>query len=173
MLLPPVRLYCSDREMTPLSHAALPIIIAVAVDCRHIARTGAPLVNRWHILAIGISGMLPDVLDPHILLSDRLNSWTHTGWFMGLVTVICLGAARRVPAHHRPAFLLCCMAICLHIVSDLLSGGVALLPPFVGVVGDYYIPVRYWLHIDLVTIVGAYLLCWRSRHLLRAVGRKI
>jgi len=46
----------------------------------------------------------------------------------------------------------------------MVSGGVNLMPPFGTPIGDYYFPVRYWLQLDLVTIIAAYLVCWYTRH---------
>ena len=53
---------------------------------------------RWKELwLIGAAGALPDVLNPHIYLSERHISWSHSlvGWICFLILLIALGRWKR------------------------------------------------------------------------------
>ena len=150
--------------MTAGTHLALPIIVAGALNLRRVIETDEPLFSRWHVLLIGIGGLLPDLITPHISLHARYTSWSHTAWFFLCFLVLCLMVAKCLPSRHQAATHFCWAAVLLHILCDMISGGVNLIPPFGHPVGDYYFPVRYWLHLDVVTIIAAYLVCWYRRH---------
>lgn len=153
--------------MTAGTHFALPIVVAGSLSLRRAIRTGEPLLSRWHILLVGISGLLPDIMTPHISLQSRYTSWSHTLWFFLGFLVLCLAVAKWLPSDHRAAAHCCWFAVLLHLLCDMISGGIDLVQPFGSPVGDYYFPVRYWLHLDLATVLGAYLICWYTRHHLK------
>ena len=151
--------------MFVISHAALPLIAAGLYNIRSVKRNAVPAFHRREIALIGCFGALPDILTPHISLADRYASWSHTAWFFAAILAACLLLARRY-RDYRTMLTFCWGAVLLHLLCDTITGGVNFLPPFGRPIGDYYIPVKYWLQLDLVTMIGAYFFCWRARHLL-------
>ena len=66
---------------------------------------------------------------------------------------------------------MCVFAVILHLLCDMVSGGVNLLPGRCRPLGGYYFPARYWLWLDLASLVAAYLVCLRTRRALARMGR--
>ena len=153
--------------MTAGTHFAIPIVVAGSFNLFSISKTHQALLSRWHILLIGISGLLPDILTPHIRLQARYDSWSHTAWFLFSFFLLCIILAMCLPARHKAAAHFCWLAALLHILSDMVSGGINFIPPFGRPIGDYYLPFPYWLHLDGITILAAYIMCWYARHRLR------
>ena len=153
--------------MFATTHIALPVIAAQVLNLRFVVRSGRQLFNRWHFTAIGICGFLPDIVNPHLDLWARYSSWSHTAWFFIGFLFIALASTRFLPKQHRLTMHLCWFAVLLHILCDLISGGVNLLPPYSAIVGDYWVVPELWLYTDLFSIITLYTLSVITRNRLK------
>lgn len=64
---------------------------------------------------------------------------------------------RNCPGRRRLAALLS-FAYGLHLACDAVSGGITWLAPFSArIIGDYYVPPRWWIPLDFIFILAAYL----------------
>jgi hypothetical protein len=134
------------------SHVCLPIALAYVANTVSVLRRGQALYSGREILLLGLAGLLPDLLDPHLFLTDRFGSWTHNAWFPAGVLVVMLAAwACRVVKNPRMIFGFPA-AVALHIGCDAITGGVRLFPPYDHMVGRYYIASTHWLLLDAISI---------------------
>ncbi len=143
--------------MTPITHFCFPLICAMAVDSPR-GWQDPPAFTKRELIEIGIGGMLPDIIDPHLSLALRLGSWTHSIIFVLLIVAII----KIMDVHHscrwQHWFV---FAVGSHLFLDALSGGVRLWYPAEHVVGGTLIPFFLWLPIDVVCASTAYFLWWR------------
>ena len=142
--------------MSPVTHALLPLWFGHRWIPKR-EKDGIPSFKISGILAL--SGLLPDLLSPHISLDARHASPPHSltglACFATLVAVVC---ATRIGSAHKKIGALCVAAYAAHIACDLIAGGVPLFRPFSRViVGQNYIPYWMWDAADLVLIVYVYL----------------
>lgn len=150
------------------THACLPVIAIGTVDLVRTSQKKEPLLKNWHLVFIGIAGMLPDLLWPHTSIQARLSSWTHTLWFLIVTLPIVYFISRRWIKKKLFMFVLFFwLAMALHIFADMVSGGVSFLYPIKEVFGTYYIAWAYWIRIDLLFVTATILV-----YLIRAVLRK-
>jgi membrane-bound metal-dependent hydrolase YbcI (DUF457 family) len=141
--------------MTPVTHALLPVFLGR----RWLPKRsdGAP---SWAASgAVAFSGVLPDVLNPHLGLEARHEAFSHSlvAWmiFAGL---LALTARHPRLAPHRRILALCGAAYAAHIACDLITGGVPLFAPIESLVwGDAWLPFRSWFVFDGALLVHAYL----------------
>ncbi len=143
--------------MTPITHALLPAVLS------------SPLLPRWrprdYYVAAGIvalSGLLPDILTPHISLAARFASWSHSifafAGFMVLVLVLALSAPEGLP--WRLA-LLASFAYLSHLFLDGIAGGVpGLYPLSHAVFGMRLIRFHSWLYFDVVFLLLSCVVFW-------------
>lgn len=140
--------------MSPVTHALLPLFFG---------HRWIPQNNRIPSFKISgliaLSGLLPDILSPHLSLEARYASLPHSltglACFAALVAVICV---TKIGAAHKKIGALCIAAYAAHIFCDLIAGGVPLFRPFSRIiVGQNYIPYWTWDAADLVLIVYVYL----------------
>ncbi len=124
-----------------------------------ISGTRSEKIAVWRTaLIIGIVGAMPDMMDPHVTLEERLRSWSHslTAWAGSSVLfgVICLARQR----WWTPMLVLgLSLTYFSHIVGDAIAGGVGWSYPFGGhVIGDYYIIPQWWIPLDYVCVAVAY-----------------
>jgi membrane-bound metal-dependent hydrolase YbcI (DUF457 family) len=150
-------------KMTVVSHFALPVIVAGFINLRAVRRSGQPVFGRLDMALIGLCGILPDLLTPHLSLMARYSSWSHTLWFFAAFLSLALALARLLAPRRRMVLRMCVGAVFLHILCDTVSGGVNLVPGLGRPLGDYYVSPRYWLWLDLVALVAAYLVCHCAR----------
>jgi len=158
--------------MTWGTHISLPVIVAGAHNLRAFAKRNEFPLERKHFALIALCAVLPDVLSPHIGIAARQASWTHSAWVALGGLAACLLAAWKAPRGWRTALWFSLLALSLHIFCDAISGGVTLFIPFGDVVGDYYVSPEYWLPLDLVTMIAAYLIWWRCRQQLKRARRE-
>ena len=110
---------------------------------------------------VGLSGALPDLLNPHLSLEARLSSWSHgmpfVGILAGLLLLGCIPKASPLTII-RASYLL--FAYCLHLFCDGISGGIAWLYPFSDmVIGSAFIkPGLLWFASDFLLVITAYVL---------------
>lgn len=140
--------------MDTITHALAPVIIA-----RLISRDeGWP--KRKDYLLIGLAGALPDLLNPHLSLESRMASWSHGIPFWAAFTIalalVSLVKKRWIPASSAISMSL---AYVFHLFCDAISGGVNWLHPFGKFVwGDYFVDPVYWVPLDIVLVLTAYVL---------------
>lgn len=142
------------------SHFALPVIAATLVDFGRLAVGRQRLFSNRELLLVGLFGVLPDLLSPHLRLSARLTSWSHTLWFaagtLPLLAVL-FGRGRRAGRWRMTAF--CWTAILLHLLADAVSGGIAPLYPLTGFRwGWYLVPWPLWGEIDVAMLTAMLIL---------------
>jgi hypothetical protein len=148
--------------MTIVTHALSPIIVASTVNALSLKFQRKNIFTFRQLFAIGLAGIIPDVLGMHFSLEGRYSSWTHTIWFVIGVYPICLYIARRF--FHSKWILMTHMlwfAVIFHLALDSKSGGIVLFYPYGSVVGDYLIGWDYWVRADLVLImIMTFLTVW-------------
>jgi hypothetical protein len=144
-----------------VTHACAPVVIALAIDALRLHNGRNRLFSNRPLIAIGLAGALPDLLNPHLSLRARYSSWTHTLWFILAVypvfAVICRNWFRqqRVLLTH---FLW--LATVAHLATDTISNGTRPLYPYGPVVSYRVIRggVYHWVRFDFAFIVAAALL---------------
>ena len=157
--------------MTVVSHFMLPVIAAGCLELSAVRRSGRPLFGLRGLALVGFCGTLPDLLTPHLSLGARYTSWSHTLWFLAAVLLLGLALARMLEPRRRAVVWMCLFAVFLHLLCDMVSGGVNLLPGLCRPLGGYYFPARYWLWLDLASLVAAYLVCRHARQALASMIR--
>jgi heme A synthase len=140
--------------MTIVTHALSPVLVASTVNVFSLKYQRKIIFTFKQLLAIGMAGIIPDILGMHFSLEGRYTSWTHTIWFVIGIYPVCFGVARRF---FQSQWLLMThmlwFAVIFHLALDSKSGGVALFYPYGDVVGDYLIGWDYWVRADLILIV--------------------
>ena len=138
--------------MDIVTHSLAPVILARLV-CR-----GENRLSGRALTAIGVAGSLPDLLNPHISLDARMNSWSHGLPCWAVFSLACAAARawqpQRVPT--RLAVLLA-SAYLLHLVCDAVSGGINWLHPAGNFVwGDSWVDPLWWIPLDVFFLLTAY-----------------
>lgn len=153
--------------MLPGAHFCIPIAIGSLVNLRSVQQEGRLVFDKRALLYGGLFGVLPDLVNPHISLQARHESWSHTIWFvLGTAAVIYAYQAlsRQITRPHAHFFVL---ALALHLFCDAITGGIYPLGPSGPLVGAYYLAPIYWLAADVATYFAAYLLHWAAHQRLR------
>ncbi len=139
--------------MNVITHALLPVAAKQFVELREPGgNTYRRQVKAWVVL--GAFGALPDCLDPHISIGARYNSYSHSWWFTLCVIAAC--AVFALVRRKRPEAMLavwCSGAYVLHVVGDIVSGGL----DFLGtgeVMGGWWIPPELWPVFDLGFVIA-------------------
>ena len=143
------------------THVLIPVIVYGLM--RQEGLTSGGSVEKMAIVRtaviIGIVGAMPDAMDPHRTLEERLNSWSHS-----LLACVGFSALFFGVSLVRDGWVSRWFALGLgatyfsHVVGDAVAGGVGWSYPFFrSVIGDYYIPPEWWIPLDLVCVVVAYL----------------
>lgn len=138
--------------MDAISHALIPVL------CVRLATKGPEWLGRWGLVYIGVSGALPDLLNPHLSLESRMISWSHGLPFWLGLSMAFLVTSLFLRDKFSPQLAACMSsAYLLHIACDAISGGIDLLYPFgTWVVGYYWVDPMLWIPIDIVLILVSY-----------------
>ena len=145
------------------THACLPVLIVSAIDIIRLSSKKTKFLNNRQLALIGLAGILPDFLWPHFSMQQRLNSWTHTLWFLLLlIPVVLLFARWKIKKDYLKFTLIFWIAASLHVLMDALSGGIKFFYPYGNVIGDYYISHPTWITWDIVFISSTALLLFSS-----------
>jgi membrane-bound metal-dependent hydrolase YbcI (DUF457 family) len=138
--------------MRVVTHFTLPIILAGFLNLWSLFKNRKLLIKIHFLLLIGICGALPDILSPHLSLQARYSSWSHNLWF--IIASVFLGfiILRRLPDRFHPVVYLGCLGIILHILCDMISGGINWFNPYGEPVGKYYVHWRLWRILDWATV---------------------
>lgn len=140
--------------MDTITHALIPVI------CVRLAAGRKQWLGRWGLVQIGLAGALPDLLNPHLSLESRMISWSHGLPFCLAFSMIILIGSLIIRDRLSPQVAACMSAAyILHIGCDAISGGVDLLYPFgTWVLGYYWVDPMWWIPIDIVLILVAYMM---------------
>ena len=142
------------------THFSLPVIAAEAVNIFSGKKYKKLLFNKIQILIIGICGVLPDLIDPHLLLEARYTSWTHTIWFfLGFIIMTAPFLLKR-----KSLIVMCWAAVGLHLLCDMVSGGIVLFYPWGKSIGFYFFSPVYWLLLDAATITIGISMYWLAHY---------
>lgn len=148
------------------THICLPLIIAGISDWNRVRRHREPRFTRAQLYVVALGGILPDLLSLHVSLEARHNSPVHTLWFplalLPLFLVLALPGFRR---YLHVAFM-AWIGVLLHLFGDLISGGIPFWGVNNGIVGRYYVPPVFWWPLDVVMILTAWYVFFRTRFLL-------
>jgi hypothetical protein len=136
------------------AHAMLPVVISTAGDIVSSARYRKTVFSAGDRWAVAFCGILPDILRPHLGLSSRLTSFSHTVWFVMLALPIILILSYLWHSRNFVRFaMICWFAILLHLCCDMISGGIAPFYPLFGIkIGFYHIQPKFWILLDVMTI---------------------
>ncbi|MEP2774388.1 MAG: metal-dependent hydrolase [Luteolibacter sp.] len=150
--------------MDTITHALLPVIIY-----EMSRRESSEWAGKRGVIAIGVGGALPDLINPHLSLAARMSSWSHGLPFWLVLTAALLIAAYFSGRKFSLLLALACSAACLlHIFCDAISGGVNFLYPFGAFVwGKYWVHPVLWIPLDVACLLICYYL-FRLRPLLKA-----
>lgn len=114
---------------------------------------------------VGIVGLLPDLLNVHVTLSARHNSFSHTIWLPILIFfVYSIPCVIKETLPRRFIFWFP-FAVLLHLFLDIVSGGVRFFYPSPSIIGKYLIPPHMWVLLDvffLSLIVVTYKSCYKK-----------
>ena len=156
--------------MNIATHACAPVAAALAIDAVRLHSGRDRLFSRGRLIAIGCAGALPDLLNPHLALSARYSSWTHTLWFVlaayPVYAIIC-----RTWFRQRWILLTNCLwlATVAHLATDTVSNGTRPLYPWGPVIAWRLVRGGFihWLRFDLAFILATVVLALWTRRLER------
>jgi hypothetical protein len=143
--------------MNIIAHSLLPVVIKQFCEFKNFS--GLEYRNQvkgW--IAIGIAGSLPDMIDPHLTIGARYDSYSHTWLFVSAFVLVCIITfffARR--KWYNRVSLWCALAYLLHVAGDIASGGIDFLHTG-NVIGGWWITPELWPVLDLLLLVGFILL---------------
>ncbi|MDP4778992.1 MAG: metal-dependent hydrolase [Akkermansiaceae bacterium] len=148
--------------MNIFTHALSPVIIT------HLCMPASKKLPRRSLIAIGVAGALPDLLNPHLYLEARMTSWSHALPFWTCLTIVLLLASlfskKRLPLGLS---IILSAAYLFHLICDAISGGINWLYPCSNYIwGTYWVSPLYWVPLDLLCILTCYYL-FRLRPLLK------
>jgi hypothetical protein len=142
--------------MNVITHALLPALLATPV----LPRTSMKEFYRAAGI-VAIAGALPDLVNPHLSLSARYASWSHSVFALAGFGVLLVLVRWLAP--NRLSWKLATLAwfACgLHLFGDSVSGGIAFFHPFSTEIirpDRRWIPYRWWWRCDgaclLATII--------------------
>lgn len=140
--------------MDIFTHALAPVILTRLIIGRQ------SWLSNWGLVAVGLAGAMPDLLNPHLSLEARHASWSHGLPFWVIFSVLAVAVTRfgKLASSWKLALLIS-LAYLFHMVCDAISGGVDWFYP-VGhlLVGDYLVDPLYWVPLDVVLFLTAYYL---------------
>ena len=143
--------------MTLVTDALLPLALG-----RRWLRGADGTLRKRDMAIVAFAGILPDVLAPHIHLEGRYQAFSHTVWacaiFAGLLLAANLARPKQLP---RPLAALCLGAYLLHLLCDMISGGIAPFHPFSATRhGGHVVNYLVWYLCDVLLFLHAWL-TWR------------
>ncbi len=136
--------------MNTITHALLPVIIASVIERTDRGADRNEVFSNREIIALGVFGAAPDLLNPHLSLAARYTSWSHGfPFWVGLTLVMVIGSLFIKKRFPPGMAIWLSAAYLLHLVCDLVAGGIAWSYPLGGtVVGKYYVRPEWWAWID-------------------------
>ena len=143
----------ANIKMNIVSHIVYPIVFAQSANVYRKHKRQVALFNWRQLFLIGLCGALPDLMFPHLTWSGRYTSIFHSVWFLAAAFFLAFLLARKFQKF-RGLIYFCWLAACFHLLCDMITGGINLYAPFGDrVVGDSYIPLKYWISLDVTGIL--------------------
>lgn len=146
------------------AHATVPVLLASLFDLAAVVRRRQPLFHVRELLAVGLAGILPDILSPHLSLHARLTSWSHTVWFLLVLYFLLIPATRLL---YKKRWIIMTQAlwfgVAIHLFMDLSAGGIAPFYPLGERIGFYLVHFRNWIKVDLILVPMTILLVFANR----------
>ena len=141
--------------MTPVSHALLPVFFGQ----RWIPQTPSGPSPRI-VVIVALSGVLPDLINPHLSLDARHTAWSHSLVAWLIFTCVVAALAWWFPrVFTKPVLILCSAAFLGHLGCGAITGGIAGLLPFSKTVhGGNYLPYWLWITCDGALLLYFYLI---------------
>jgi hypothetical protein len=112
--------------MLPIAHASAPLLALAVYNKIKKVKNGEKIPSFWFIV-IGIAGILPDLLKPHLSASERLgisHSIFFPLFFLGFYLVL-----KSFKNKYGIYFLLFFWGTLLHLILDMVTGVVFLFYP--------------------------------------------
>ena len=145
--------------MNTITHALIPLIAAGIYERSYRVDEGRRhLLSIKMLIAVGVFGAAPDILNPHLSLDARYTSWSH-GLIFWLILTVCISLFSVAKRKVLPPYMIPWLsgAYLLHIICDAISGGVAWSYPFgQSIVGAYYVAPIWWIPLDIALFLTAY-----------------
>jgi hypothetical protein len=138
-----------------VTHTLLPVCLGLAVENVSLATGHSHFFPRWGLVAIGAFGALPDICSPHLSLEARLESFSHTLGFLGLLLPLSAMTAVFFEKDGRWKLAIgCWLAAVLHLAADAVAGGIPWLRPWrADILGGSLIPAAHWFWYDAIFLV--------------------
>ncbi len=147
--------------MNTVTHALLPLVVAGLCERSwRLPNERKGYFSRGDLIAIAIAGAAPDLLNPHLSLAARLSSYSHTIWAVLVFGIMVLVFLKRRKHLTWRLYALLVGAYGVHLLCDLVAGGIAPFYPFMRytVYGDYWVSPIWWVPTDAVLVLGCYFL---------------
>ena len=143
------------------THFMLPVIVARQRNLYYAKRKlNEPFLTK-HILIIGLAGILPDLLSPHLWISERHTTYSHSLLALIIFSIITVLLIRK----NKALILLLISAYALHLLADYISGGIPLLLPFNTEIfyQIWLLPPIDWIIADIILLLVIYFQSWFRR----------
>ncbi len=140
--------------MNTITHALLPVIGVKILKKTEFKWTNKKLV--W----LAIFGALPDLLNPHLSLNARFTSFSHSVFalFYVMIALLMIKKFTKISLDFK-LILFFWGAYLLHLICDMISGGIAWGYPFYNsVIGGTYISWIWWCPLDILCVLIIYIL---------------
>jgi membrane-bound metal-dependent hydrolase YbcI (DUF457 family) len=140
--------------MNTVTHALVPVILA------HVAFSRSKKLGAWSLVAIGVAGALPDLLNPHLTLESRMTSWSHglPFWAAFSVALFLISFLSKQRISNKLALILS-FSYLLHLICNAVSGGINVLYPVKDFIwGKYWVSPMLWIPLDIICVLVCYYL---------------
>jgi len=132
-----------------ITHALLPVTARLLTELRKKPLPGYRQQLRECAL-IGAAGLLPDALDPHVTIGARCSSYSHA-WMSTAIAVAGCVVWALIRRRQTGLALWCAGAYVLHVLGDIVSGGLDFFATG-HAIGDWWVIPELWPLIDLAAI---------------------
>ncbi len=140
--------------MDIFTHALAPVILIRLFVGKQ------PWLRPWSLVAVGLAGAMPDLLNPHLSLEARHTSWSHglPFWVVFSLLVWVVTRFGKLASSWKLALLIS-LAYLFHMICDSISGGVDWFYPTGSLlVGGYFVDPIYWVPLDVILFLTTYYL---------------
>lgn len=120
---------------------------------------------------VGMTGIIPDLINFHLTLAARHNSISHTIWFPLLFFIICSGVILTIKTIRNSLIFWLPFAISTHLFLDGISGGIRLFFPHTSIIGKYYLMPAWWGITDIcffLLLIVTYRISFKENRMIKA-----
>ena len=156
-----------------ITHATLPVLLANGRELWLERKGREKKLTRKTLLLIALAGALADLLNPHITLKARLDSWSHSLLALVVFGLLLLLGISFKAGKAKYLFTWFFIAYALHLFCDALAGGICLMYPSRELYGaPYLVGGALWVAFDIACLLMLYAQSWYRRfRLIRDSGR--